>query len=234
MDTTSYLRLMYKVILTRLSLFGAALLACSAMAKADSISITNFSFESPTLSPGQFTNYGGDAGVQNIPGWTAAGDWQGVQNGTGGSYASVPDGVNYAYDDGGTIRQTLSSTLEVGTYTLSVYDGNREGRFSGGTLELFAGSTLLGSAALTAPADNTFALTSFDVTALSSDANLGQALTIDLIGNGTGEGSVPSVDFDDVQLNFIAVPEPSTWAMMLGGVAVLAALARWTRRTVRA
>ena len=200
-----------------------------------SINIPNFNFASPTLSVGGYTSYGSGAGVgyQEIPDWTTPGQWDGVENGTG-VYSSVPAGPNFAFDNGGTISQTLSSDLEAGTYDLTVAIGHRAGKtFPGGYLELYAGSTQLGSFTLTAPTSGagTFQDETLAYTALTGNADLGQALTIDLISNAPGYGGGTVVDFADVSLNFTAAPEPSAWLLLLMGSGVLLMRARQIRRT---
>ena len=207
-------------------------LALGSSAWAALLPVTNANFENPSLGPGAFTPYGNDPGVQNIPGWTAPGDWDGVQNAST-SYGTAPDGFNFAYDDGGTISQALSSNLAAGSYTLTVAVGHRGGRtFGGGELELFAGSTLLNSFPLTSPTAGTFADEQLTYNAGATDPYLGQSLKIALVSNGSGYSSSPTVDFDNVRLDFDAAPEPSTWALVLGSGAFLVALRRFRRGTL--
>jgi hypothetical protein len=49
----------------------------------------------------------------------------------------------------------------------------------------------------------------------TNDADIGDQLQVLMTSNGNSTG------FDDVALNFAAVPEPSTWAMMIAGLAFL-------------
>jgi hypothetical protein len=234
------IRLGYSIVMIKcfstnriLTVVAGSLLAMTPL-KSHAIDVANFDFSSPMLPTGAFTPYANTPDVSNIPNWTAAGEWDGVENAKGTTYASVPVGNNIAYDDGGTIGQTLTgNVLETGTYTLSVYDAARPSggnAFSGGSLELLAGADVVDSVALTTPADGTFALTSLMIPVLASNTDRGQTLSIDLVGNGGGYGAGQSVDFNDVELSFIAAPEPSTWAMMLGGAAGLLFVAHRVRR----
>jgi len=110
-----------------LSLLGAA-----GTANADvSIFVANPSFET---MPGGGLPYGCGTGcsysVGTIPDWVTSGSEGQFQPGSSsGNFAYfnyVPDGVTVAYSNGGTISQTVGSTVVAGdTYTLTVDLGNR-------------------------------------------------------------------------------------------------------------
>jgi hypothetical protein len=193
-----------------LLLATVSVLVATANSGAHPISLTNPSFEAPALTPGAFTPYSSD-NAQNIPGWKTAGGWEGVQNSIGNYDSANPDGVNFAYNDGGAITQTVG-TVRPGTYKLTVAIGSRADRsFAGGSLQLATGDTVLKSVPLTEPKKGTFQDETIEYTAGASDAGIGSPLTIKLVSDGKTPGHDGPVDFDNVRLDFIsASPEPAT------------------------
>jgi hypothetical protein len=197
-----------------------ALLALEGNSRAQTILNPDFAQPS-SLAPGAYTQYDGPANT--IPDWTNP-NIAGVQNYWGtGAFTYVPGQTtghaNAAFDDGGTIAQDLTgagSTLALGTYTLTVEVGNPAGRtFGGGSFGLYTSSgAVLGSQVITEPASGTFAPETLTLPVLSSPY-LGDQLQVKLIANGS------TVSFSDVTLGFVAAPEPSTYALMLGGLALL-------------
>jgi hypothetical protein len=224
----NYSREMLKPLFSSL-MAAVVLIALGGTSRAQTI--VNPDFADPTLAPGVFTAYGG--APNTIPGWTNP-NIAGVENFWGtGAFTYVPGqttGVaNAAFDDGGTIAQDLTgagSTLALGTYTLTVEVGNRIGKpWPGGSFGLYTASgALLDSVALTEPASGTFTPETLILPVLTSPY-LGDQLQVELISNGN------STTFSDVTLDFVAVPEPSTYAMMLGGLVLLACAIR--RRSLR-
>jgi hypothetical protein len=74
---------------------------------------TNYSFESPTLAQGAWTN-------NVVPGWTLSGG-SGNYGGVWYPWFTVPDGNQVAWLDQGTLSQQLSNTIQAyHTYTLDV------------------------------------------------------------------------------------------------------------------
>jgi hypothetical protein len=193
------------------------------------VPVLNSSFENPTLAPGAFTDY--LAEPNTIPDWTNP-NVAGVQHMTGSNYSAIPDGVNVAFDDGGTIAQVLSFALEPGTYDLTVAAGWRNGKiFAPGSIGLYtAGGTPLGTLSLVSPGtQGTFQDETLQLDVAPTNPYLGQDLQIELTVNNQGTGTV---DFDNVRL-FYTAPEPSTYALALGGLLALGFMA-WRRRAVRA
>jgi hypothetical protein len=172
--------------------------------------VTNPSFEAPLLTPGAFTAYSND-GAQNIPGWKTAGGWDGVQNSIGNYESAVPNGVNFAYNDGGEISQTVGALLP-GTYKLTVAVGSRADKnFAGGSLQLVAGGAVLASLPLVEPKKGTFQDETLEYTASASGAGIGSPLAITLVSDGRTSGHDGTVDFDNVRLDLTpASPEPAT------------------------
>ena len=204
---------------------AGVLIALGGTSRAQTI--VNPNFADPVLAPGAYTTYQGPPNT--IPGWTNP-NVAGVENFWGiGAFSYVPGqtsgNANAAYDDGGTIAQDLTgagSTLALGTYTLTVEVGNRIGKaWPGGSFGLYTASgALLGSEALTEPASGTFAPETL-ILPVATSPYLGDQLQVELISNGN------STTFSDVTLDFVAVPEPSTYAMMGLGLLALIAIRRF-------
>jgi hypothetical protein len=112
-------------------------------ARAEPVAITNPSFESPSLSDGSFN-------IAGITGWSVINTGNpGLFNPSSASFGFVPDGVQTLYSNGGTVFQTLATTLAPNTvYSLGVFVGRRLDftTFPGFSVELRAGSTILASA----------------------------------------------------------------------------------------
>lgn len=107
---------------------------------AEPIEITNPSFEQPFVSDGSYT-------IEDITGWSVINTGNpGVLNPSSDWFPSVPDGEQTLYSNGGTVIQTLLTTLAPNTtYNLGVSIGRRLDftDFPGFTVELYAGDTLL-------------------------------------------------------------------------------------------
>jgi len=197
------------------------------LAVADSITVLNPSFESPAVSPGVFsvgviTDWSVSAG--NLPG--------GVFHPVGLTYNDLSDidGNQVAYSNGGIISQTLTETLQAGmTYTLMVEVGNRaDTNFSGYLIELLAGTTVIASDNNgVAPASGEFLTSTIEYTAMAGDADLGEALSIQLRAFGI------QTNFDNVRLNGVdvdggttVIPTPTASLLSLMGLTVFAARRR--------
>ena len=139
----------------------------------------------------------------------------------------IPDGVNVAYSNGGTISQVLSATLTPGTYTLLVDIGSRLDEplvANGGVyiVELLAGGTILAEDNNTLkPAPGTFLTSTVTYTASANDPLLGQSLEIRLV-NPIGAAQN---NYDDVRLSLSSVPEPTS-VLLLGIASCFGLLAR--------
>jgi hypothetical protein len=181
--------------MTRLKMLMVCTLVLSLgrLARADSITVNNFSFEDPAVPSGSFT-------VGVITDWTTTGI-SGVFNPiTPGQFDYVPDGLQVGYSNGGSISQVLAATLQPNTvYTLTVYVGRRTDfpdPFSYG-IELWAGDVLLNSDTdSVTPDPGSFNAVTVQYTSSDSDPGLGQPLKIVL----SGTGSIQTA-FDNVQLD---------------------------------
>ncbi|MFM6061995.1 MAG: PEP-CTERM exosortase interaction domain protein, partial [Microcystis panniformis] len=201
--------------------------------RAASIFIANHSFENP-IAPQKGTTgfYTINSSPVVIGGWLnerATGAQQGVLDPTKSQNLTkldrfynlqpVPDGVQVAYSNGGTISQTLSETLRANKqYTLGVYVGRRKVQgFPGYNIELLAGNTVLASNNSINPTAGTFAHVTVNYSSGNSSPLIGQALTIRLtsLGNQT--------NFDNITLDASTIPEPSAMLGLLGfGLLVIA------------
>jgi hapalindole H/12-epi-hapalindole U/12-epi-fischerindole U synthase len=148
------------------------------------------------------------------------------------------------------LQQILASTLQANTqYTLRAAVGNiasgvsapgssdgggvfyNLSGFPGYRIDLLAGSTVLASddngigAAL---GDGQWGNAGLAFDSRTAAAGLiGLPLTIRLVNLALpGNAALPGIDFDDVRLTALAVPEPGTWALWLAGVALVAHRAR--------
>jgi hypothetical protein len=216
------------------------------------ISVTNPGFESPALADGTFN-------TTVLPtGWSAygyvdvfAGRDLGVLNpATTVLYAEpVPEGSNvgvvFLLTGGPTesgLQQTLADTLQVGmTYTLNVQVGNiaPDGGsfdftgFPGYRVDLMAGALLIASDNNTLlPGEGRFLQSTVTAVIGASHPAAGQPLGIRLVSLDGPTGI--EVNFDDVRLEAVAIPEPATTsAMVAGGLLALASIRRQIRRRRR-
>ena len=198
---------------------------------AQSISITNSSFESNTGYNGGITS--------TIVGWTNQTPAYGDVSAVTSSFTSGLTGSNAIWLDG-TISQLTAATFTTGaTYTLTIDVGNPAGvttnvngfqfgfrnaantGFITGTGQQFINSTTINSIA-----DGTFQAFSVAYTAVVGDN--GNSIRIGMT-DFTGGGSA-TYRMDNVRLSASAIPEPSTFSA-LAGLGVLSLAVTRRRRT---
>jgi hypothetical protein len=112
--------------------------------------------------------------------------------------------------DGSTLTETLNN-LTAGTYNLFIYSQNGGFSSHGGTFTINSVSQTVTNAADSSSFVSGTNYTEFTGITLASPGSI--SFTWDPVG---GQGAL-----NGVQLQVLGVPEPSTWAMMLGGVVVL-------------
>lgn len=116
------------------------------------------------------------------------------------------DGSNNVWSNGGFLEQSLTNTLQVGTYQFSIWFGDRtDTSFPNSSAQLFAGNNLVGE--LVASAGSVVSgwsllSASFEVT--EGSAGIGELLRIRI-----NSGGIQTLA-DDVRLSYTPVPEPGT------------------------
>lgn len=183
----------------------ALLILTGNLAWAAPIAVLNPSFEAQSLTIQEFT-----VGVLtdwNAPGAQGAfrpsafqfngGNPQGLQTDPA---VGIPDGVNVAYSNGGTISQVLGDTLTAGLlYTLMVDVGSRLDLPSPGyVVQLLAGGEVLDSTSAPTPVIGQFVTATVSFLAPANHPDLGKPLEIRLLTDGQQN------DFDNVRLDAIS------------------------------
>jgi hapalindole H/12-epi-hapalindole U/12-epi-fischerindole U synthase len=220
------------------------------------VPITNPGFEMQTVNDGTFIDNGAPTGWSAYdPNGIIGNNYSslGVLNPTGTTLypGGAPERSNVAlvflwpYDpdtaDAGKlagIQQTLSTTLQANMqYTLSVQVGNIApggpapfdlSGFPGYQVQLLAGNTLLAQDNNSlSPGEGMWTLSTVEFSTGATPAQLGDALTIRLINLNAPDAGI-EVNFDDVHLDAVAVPEPAVWFLPAVG-AVLVCARRYFR-----
>jgi hypothetical protein len=200
----------------------------TASSRAATLPVANFSFESPLLADGDFTN-----GIV-VDGFTLSG--AGVQNATNsqfpgtsgdnpGNLPATAEGKQFAFLNGGAanvVYQDVGDLSANTVYTLTIALGSRLDQANGSIYLGFQnginnidGTLLSLSSPLQSP--TAFSGTFRDVTfSFTTPSSVSGDLTI-FIQN---VDDTPNV-IDNVRLTAVAVPEPASLALLLGGGGLL-------------
>jgi hypothetical protein len=254
-------------ISSKLFIVAGALAACQIQAAPLAIINPSFEFVDSTGCSGNNKLTAGsgnfiDSGQQYVAGCVDATPFGNVAGSSGWSVSGpdagalapatlqynplsrIPDGTTVAFINTGSIFQVLSSTLQAGTYSLSVFIGSRNDGAPLGpyTVELLAGSTVIASDSndLTVPVNSFVKDTNpgLTVNILPGDPNLGAHLEILFSASEPGGGppALPTnqADFDQVTLDFqpaqSSVPEPGSMFLCSAGAAAILLRALHRRR----
>ena len=216
-----------KLILSAAAAAIVGAMTVSTTAQATAVTVVNPSFETSYAQP---YNCGVNCSwnTSGIPGWAGEGSFNPGPPATTTYFNYVPDGITVAYSNGGSISQTVSAAaLANRTYILQVDLGYRKDYADNGNIELVIGShTIFGTGAAPQGSGDWATWTASFTT---SAADIGAPISIVLNSPGA-QG-----DFDNVRLDVSSgVPEPATWALMLGGFGLAGAALRRRRATVAA
>lgn len=205
-------------------LAGAAVIILLSSASAHANLIINGSFEADAQAAGTWNIY------PNLAGWTGGSNGIELRNNVAGS---AYDGSNFIELD---TTANSSATQNIGTtlgtvYNLSFAYSPRTGVASTSNgIEVFWDGVSQGTFTGFTNANTAWALESLNVTGTGFD-------TLEFAAVGTSDsygGSLDAVSLTTASLT-TAVPEPSTWAMMLMGFCGLGLIAyRWKNRTASA
>ncbi len=196
----------------KIALLAAVALSTTQFAHANLI--TNGGFEassSSTITPTGWTNIGHSDGVITYAAFgTPAYEGRNYYDlgGYGNAYGPIGDGIGQSF-----------ATIVGQTYTVT-FGLSAENSFGTETLTAAAGSA---SVSYVLAVDGTgvfkraFTTETFDFTATSALTTLSFVHTA-----GAGGNNDPMIDGVSVELSTAAVPEPETYALMLGGLGLLA------------
>jgi hypothetical protein len=237
MNTNTTLRnTLQAALLTATLLLGIS--AAQAQLVTNNIAVQNFSFETPVTA--DFTRVG-----DGFNGWNIMGpNSYVVKNGGSFSYTTGVVGnqafLFYPWADGNVmVWQNLGENFAAGTYNLSVNVGMGSGYADYGELATAEFQLLsfgsegynynLGVAATSVLVKdyygylNTF---NYTLTLNGTESFIGDEIAIVLKGLKNGS-TFQNVSYDNVQLTYVAaIPEPSTYALVLGGIATLLLIRR--------
>ena len=192
----------------RLLLVAAIVVGMALPSRAVDIPIANAGFEQVVLpcAPGP------NCVARDVFGWTGTGQVATFKPtvGSGAIFpGGIPDGVNtggVGNEFGiGTLVQTLAATLQANTtYTLIYLVGSRSDYlFSGCTVELLAGSSVLATDSSLSPPPGTFLMGRIVYSSTAADPTvLGQRLGIRLTSAGRGGGHFDKLSLDATPTSF--------------------------------
>jgi hypothetical protein len=182
----------------------AAVIGLTAHVEAESLFIENPGFEDEWMPDGNYF-------IGAPKGWEATGGLGGVFNPTDYHFVDqAPAGRNIAWSHGASFSQVLDDVLTVNTsYVLSIEVGARlDIGISNYFVELWAGDSLLATAAPVLPESGRFSTVNVTYDALVGDPDAGSALMIRFGSFGS------TTNFDIVRLTATAIPTPGSLALL--------------------
>ena len=180
----------------------SALAATTLAAATPAYAVTNFftNFDSVAVASGGYVI------LPLVEGWTAtAGSGIEIQNSAAGAPFSAPNLVELDSND----NSAMSRMIDPGNYTLSYYYSPRPGQpASTNGIEALIGSTVINAITGVGGGGTSWALYTATFTTSAPTT-----LTFRAVGTDDSLGGY----LDDIRLSGTAVPEASTWAMMIMG-----------------
>jgi hypothetical protein len=204
-------------ILTRALLLSAGLIA--AMPATAAVTIADSSFEQPATGSYIY------AGSFSAPAGTLFVGGAGVQhNGSAWGFAGAPDGVQTAF-----LQNSASITLDVSGLTIGnsyevLFMASRRPGYGLNPITVSWNGNALGAAI--APTSNgwlSYSGGTFVATAASGQVSFATALTA---GHYDDDSGLDAISLSDLGAISSAVPEPASWAMMIGGFALIGSTMR--------
>lgn len=212
---------------TRIALGLLAASFATALSPACADILINGGFEADVV-PGQFGNY--TVAGQGITGWQVVTDNVDLVNGPANNFAAFSgnqflDLVGFGAT--GAIQQSFNTSIGQ-SYTLTfAYSDNPTGPVPAADVLIGDGTNTTASWSIS----HDGASTASPNWTLFSETFVATAAVTYLRFNETSGGGNGGIFLDDIAINIAAVPEPSTWAMMLLGFAGVGAMAYRRRRT---
>ena len=193
-----------------------AAISAVALASAPAAAVTNFqtNFDTVAVNPGAYVI------LQSAEGWNAAsGDGIEIQNHAAGDPFSESNLVELDSND----NSSMSRMIDAGHYTLSFYYSARPGvaAASNGIDVLVNGNSIFN---ITGDGGGS---TNWLPQAINFSVSKGSTLTFAAIGTSDSLGGY----LDNIGL--AGVPEPASWAMMIGGFGFAGVAMRRRRSAVR-
>ena len=193
---------------------AAGAMALTGVAHASTVFTSTFENVPGGPGAGTYTT------VATADGWTGSANGIELQNNVAGAPDATGGSVFVELDT--FANSSMSRTLAAGSYDLSYLYSPRPGiPASSNGIEVFLNSTLLAPGLVTA---NGGGATSWSTITSSFTAAAGDTLTFSAVGTSDSLGGY----VDNITLS--AVPEPTTWAMMLLGVGMVGFGLRNSRR----
>ena len=207
----------------RVQLISAAAIALAMALPASASTIADSSFETPNVSGGYLYR-------PTATGATFSGD-AGVDGGSFG-FAAAPDGIQDGFlqstgDSGAEIDLSVTGLSVGSVYSFSYFDAQRSGYSAVPYTVAFDGATL---ATQTASSTAWTKVTTQSFTATGTSGTLTFSTPLMGYDNDTG---LDGVTLNGASISTGAVPEPASWALMLGGFGAMGAAMRRRRGGVR-